>query len=49
MRLRSVAISVFALTLSGAVSGMAADAPAINPLTPVTAVLQTVSGVPDAG
>src|ERR1700743_1158403 len=47
MRLRSVAISVFALTLSGAVSGMAADAPAINPLTPVTPVLQTVSGVPD--
>ena len=44
MRLRSVAISVFAFGLSGA-SSMAADQ--ITPFTPVTTVLQAVSGVPD--
>jgi hypothetical protein len=48
MALRGIAISVFALVLSGilpAVSGMAADTP--SPLTPVTDVLQAVSGTPD--
>ncbi len=44
MRLRSVAISVVALVLSG-VSGMAQTP--VTPLTPVTAVLQVVSGTPD--
>ena len=45
MRLGSVALSFFALGFS-AVSGMAADQQ-VTPLTPVTAVLQAVSGVPD--
>jgi hypothetical protein len=46
MRLRSVAISVSAFLLSG-VSVMAADAQPITPLTPVTSILQAVSGTPD--
>jgi hypothetical protein len=45
MRLRSVAISVFALVVSG-LSGVRAETP-ITPLSPVTAVLQAVSGTPD--
>jgi hypothetical protein len=45
MRMRAVAISVFALVLSG-VSGMAADAPP-NPLAPISNALSAISGVPD--
>ena len=44
MALRGVAISVFALLLSGA-GAMAADTS--NPLTPVAGVLQAISGAPD--
>jgi hypothetical protein len=44
MRLRVVAISAFALTLSA--TSVFAEQP-VTPLTPVTGVLQAVSGTPD--
>jgi hypothetical protein len=44
MRMRAVAISVFALAVSG-VPVMAGPPP--NPFTPVTGVLQAISGTPD--